>query len=289
MKVEYWKGVIMEIYKRKLVFIDIDGTLLLEDQTVPQSAIDAIQEARKNNVLVFIATGRSVPEITPQFTDIGFDGYICSGGAYIIIDDEIIHNTKFSQRDAVKAIEYLMRINVDFYIETSKGIFATDTCAQTAEIMWNKYSERKGINVSFPDELKEMMSSNLIKNIDLNDVRKISFISKEVNYEFIYEYLHMDFKIIPNTVFEFGDNSGEIVNFGNDKSHAVLRVQNFYPFPTFTYAYGNGFNDIDMFKVVDHAVAMGGSPKEIIEYADELAHSPEDEGIYLSFKRNKII
>ena len=279
----------MVINKRKLIFIDIDGTLLLDDQTVHQSAIDAIQEARRKNTLIFIATGRSVPEITSQFTDIGFDGYICSGGAHINIDGKIFHDTKFEPTNALKVIEYLIEIDVDFYLETSSGIFATDTCAQTAEIMWNKYSEHKDIRIPFPEDLKEIMSSNSIKDVDASDVRKISFISKEINFESIYDYLHKDFKIIPNTVFEFGDNSGEIASFGNDKSDAVLKVKNFYPFQTFTYAYGNGFNDIDMFNVVDHAVAMGGSPQEVIKNADELAPSPEEEGIYLSFKRNKII
>lgn len=62
---------------KKVVFLDVDGTLCLDDATtVPQSAMDACVEARKNGHKLYLYTGRSKPEIFSHILEIGFDGII---------------------------------------------------------------------------------------------------------------------------------------------------------------------------------------------------------------------
>ncbi|MFR8428888.1 MAG: HAD hydrolase family protein [Roseburia inulinivorans] len=48
---------------KKIAFFDIDGTLTSEiDGSIPQSAITAIRKARANGNLMFLNTGRCIPE-----------------------------------------------------------------------------------------------------------------------------------------------------------------------------------------------------------------------------------
>ena len=47
----------------KVIFIDIDGTLLDYENKLPASADRAIKEARKNGHRVYICTGRSEVEV----------------------------------------------------------------------------------------------------------------------------------------------------------------------------------------------------------------------------------
>ena len=48
--------------KQKIVFFDIDGTLITEDgnQTLPESTVYAIQELRRRGHLAFINSGRTL-------------------------------------------------------------------------------------------------------------------------------------------------------------------------------------------------------------------------------------
>ena len=70
-----------------IVFFDIDGTLITEDeqQILPDSTVYAIQTLRRNGHLAFINTGRTLFNVIHQsyVQKIGFDGYVCACGAHI--------------------------------------------------------------------------------------------------------------------------------------------------------------------------------------------------------------
>jgi hydroxymethylpyrimidine pyrophosphatase-like HAD family hydrolase len=68
---------------RKAVFLDVDGTLIDDYGRVPDSAVRAVREARRNGHLVFLCTGRSMVELSPGVLDVGFDGFVVASGAYV--------------------------------------------------------------------------------------------------------------------------------------------------------------------------------------------------------------
>ena len=55
----------------KIIFIDVDGTLLDYENKLPQSAVIAIQQACANGHKVYICTGRSKAEVYDYIWDIG--------------------------------------------------------------------------------------------------------------------------------------------------------------------------------------------------------------------------
>ena len=71
---------------KKIVFLDIDGTLMAVDQTIPRSAIEACRSARRNGHLLYICSGRQSIEIPHRVRGIGFDGVVSAGGASIEAD-----------------------------------------------------------------------------------------------------------------------------------------------------------------------------------------------------------
>ena len=79
-----------EKMKRKVIFFDVDGTIMDERGYVPASAIEAIRAAGKNGVACIVNTGRPYTHIEPFIVDIGFDGYICSCGQYLFLDGKEI-------------------------------------------------------------------------------------------------------------------------------------------------------------------------------------------------------
>ena len=67
----------------KILFIDVDGTLVDYDNNIPQSAVEAIKIARNNGHKVYICTGRSKSEVYQELWDIGLDGMIGGNGSYV--------------------------------------------------------------------------------------------------------------------------------------------------------------------------------------------------------------
>ena len=75
--------------KQKLIFLDIDGTLLPPgEMTVPASAVEAIRQARANGHKVFLCTGRNL-RMTKPLLAYGFDGFVCSAGGYVGCDGSL--------------------------------------------------------------------------------------------------------------------------------------------------------------------------------------------------------
>ena len=84
--------------KQKLIFLDIDGTLLPPgEMTVPASAVEAIRQVRANGHKVFLCTGRNL-RMTKPLLAYGFDGFVCSAGGYVGCDGKILVDLPWSLR-----------------------------------------------------------------------------------------------------------------------------------------------------------------------------------------------
>ena len=64
----------MDNTTKKVIFLDIDGTLAIPEETVPvPSALDVIRKKKKKGHYVFLCTGRSYC-LMSHFMEFGFDG-----------------------------------------------------------------------------------------------------------------------------------------------------------------------------------------------------------------------
>ena len=76
--------------KRKLIFLDIDGTLTpAGSNTPPKSAMDAIRAAQKNGHKVFLCTGRNPAMLAPVLA-LGFEGAVAAAGGYVFMGDTVL-------------------------------------------------------------------------------------------------------------------------------------------------------------------------------------------------------
>ena len=67
---------------KKIIFLDVDGTLIDYEAKMPASAGKAVDQARANGHLVYICTGCSKAEIE-QRELCELDGMIGGNGAYV--------------------------------------------------------------------------------------------------------------------------------------------------------------------------------------------------------------
>lgn len=267
----------------KVIFMDIDGTLCGEDGSVPASAKLAIQAVRAQGHKVVLCTGRSKPEIIQPILSIGFDGMIGAGGSYIELDDELLLHKTMDKEDVMAARDYFEEHHIGYYLESNDGLFASENCASSIIDVIGKGNEDANW---FLDLLEESLN----KEIDYNYINKISFISKDHPYDKVASLFKDRFEMHHTTVAMFGENSGELALKGHTKFTAINTVLSHWGVDKQdTYAFGDGDNDIDMFRAVSCGIAMKNSKPGLLSVADDFTQRAEEDGIFNGFKKIKLI
>lgn len=279
---------------KKILFFDVDGTLVGRDGTVPESARAAIRQARENGHLAFICTGRSKPEILPEIRNVGFDGVIGAGGAYIEIAEEVVLHETLPETVVHDLLEVFHSQGIGYYLETNDGLFASDNLIDcmvheitkdlpdTPEVKAKVTGEMQW----FIDLLKEIE----VGTFDYDMINKICFINADYPYETIDakfgEVLNMHRSTIP----QYGKNSGEAGVKGLDKEAAVNFVLDKLGLnKEDAIAFGDGDNDLAMFAAVGYSVAMSNGSDNLKAAANEVTGTPEENGIADSLASLKLI
>lgn len=279
----------------KIIFFDVDGTLVdqfASREFVPESTKEAIKLTRKKGNLVYLCTGRSKPEIYPHIMEVGIDGIIGAGGSFIEINGNMLE-TNYIPRDSVEQIQsFFEENNFDYYLESNSGLFASKNLIPRLEKLI--YGDLK--NDPSARQTKEEQPNHFIElllNVEtasLDDINKICFLEGSKTWQEIYDRFHDKMNVIPCTVSIFGDESGELSMHNIDKESSINKLLNHLNIsPKDAYAYGDGNNDIAMFKSVGHGIAVGNATDKLKASADEVCDRIDNDRIYKSMKLNKLI
>ncbi len=128
----------------KIIFLDVDGTLVDYHNRIPDSAVEAIRKARENGHLVYVCTGRSRAEMQPELWDIGLDGMIGGNGSYVEHQDQVIMHQLISKEDAKAVVDWLHERGLEFYLESNNGLFASENFRDRARETMKIYAMNKG-------------------------------------------------------------------------------------------------------------------------------------------------
>ena len=112
----------------KALFFDIDGTLVsFNTHKIPDSTIQAIEQAKEKGIQVYISTGRPFSLIN-NIDEIShlIDGYITVNGAYCFIGEQVISCSPIPVEDVLTLIQLADKMN-----------FASMVVGTTDIIMYN--------------------------------------------------------------------------------------------------------------------------------------------------------
>lgn len=254
-------------------FFDVDGTLLPFGRPMPKSAEYAIKAAQALGSKCFIATGRSIAEL-PKFDNIAFDGYICSAGATIIIDDKVIYSAHIERNKFNKLFAFLKEKG--FYVLTQ-----TDNATYLS----------KETGLAFQDEMLrhigrtvELHGLVLDENVPENeDVKKLLFLCREDGYGVlkVKDELDDEFTIVNNTVGLPENLMAELVLKDVTKATGIEKVLSYFGAKREeSVAIGDGANDVEMIEYASIGIAMGNSSSnELLQKADFVTDDIEKDGI----------
>ena len=74
--------------KPKIIFFDIDGTLVPLKEGIRPRTVEALQKLRQNGIKLCIATGRAPMEV-PKFEGVTFDAFLTYNGSYLCAGQNI--------------------------------------------------------------------------------------------------------------------------------------------------------------------------------------------------------
>lgn len=273
---------------KKVIFLDVDGTLCNDLGLVPESAAEAIQKAREHGHLVYLCTGRSKAEIYDDIMAIGFDGIIGAGGGFIEHEGNMLVHHKFSEAQLTDILGYFDTHKIEYYVESNHGLFATPACLAHLERI-SKELQEQGLDSAGCDQFKDALLT-LEKDTELSDVNKICFLDSGFPFTTIKERYEAMFTIMPCTVPMFGENSGEVVLKGIHKALAMEQLLAHLQIDKKdTLAIGDGMNDAEMLEYANIGIAMGNAKEGLKKIADDVTGTHDEGGIYQSFQKYGII
>lgn len=275
---------------KKIIFLDVDGTITSPQGDVSQCVQEAIKQARANGHYVFLCTGRNKSGIR-SLLDIGFDGIICSAGGYIEMDNELLYESYLSVEDLKEAREIFDRNNVHYNLEATLKTFQDDGMNE----LFVHGAKSKDMNSEMQrlmQSQKEMFNICPLEEYDKHpvEIHKICFIAlDEKDLEEPRHLLSDKFVFITHEIFSKDTVNGEIIIKGTNKGNAVRFIVNHLGLSLEdTIGFGDSMNDLEMIQTCQYGVVMENGSKELKKYASTICEAVENDGVYHEMKRLKL-
>lgn len=277
----------------KIIFLDVDGTLIDYEAKLPASAAKAVDMARANGHKVYICTGCSKAEIE-QRNLCELDGMIGGNGAYVEDHGHVVMHQGLSKEDVKHIVDWCNERHLGFYLEANSGMYCNDYMLEQGPETMIKYAQGKGADLSKAKESSKKFMDGFIhlqgEDLYRDDVNKISFIlsSYQDHLDSQKEFPHL----IANT---WGGKCevalyGDLGPTGITKRHAIEVLLDYLGADQKdTISFGDAKIDLSMFECCDYNVAMGNGGKEIKEAADYITTDVNDDGLYNAFRYLNLI
>lgn len=273
--------------RRRVVLIDVDGTLVTYTGALPDSAASAVRRARAAGHRVYPATGRSKAEMPAWFDEIGFDGMIGANGSYIESDGEVVAHRRMGLMDVATVVDWLTRRGLPFYLEANSGLYASPGFRQAALPAVRTYVAGKGRAGAGAVSVDEVLHG-LVETADLarDDVNKISYVLSGP------ADLDAARAAFPALAHGSWGGRGHAALFGDmgvrgiAKSRAIdLLLARIGAELADTVALGDAMVDIDMLGHCGVGVAMGNASQAVKDVADLVTDDVEDDGLAKALAR----
>ena len=251
---------------RKIVFFDIDGTLLDDKKQIPKSTKLAINELQNNGVYTAIATGRGPDEMLWVCDELNINSYVAINGSYAVFEGKEIYLKQMDMGEVVGLVDTVKEN------DHSMAFIAHDDT-------WSLHRDH-------PSMIKCL--TTLQMEYPRTDYQL--HMSRNINQAVIYSEEHQDamYKAAhPNIEFiRFHEFGMDAMPKGNSKAIGIQKIIEAAGFKREdTYAFGDALNDMEMLSFVGFGVAMGNSIPEIKKVADYVTTANNNDGIWNACKQ----
>lgn len=275
----------------KLIFLDIDGTMVNLQGIMPESTRTAMERARENGHQICICTGRTKGELYPFLLDMEIDGYICGAGCHVEWQGKEISSVSMSTELLVKLCRAFQENNIMLLLQGTHYNYVLDEQKEQHDQYMKELYEATGGQLYLPEPViihrwEEAEKVNMI-SYGCADIGsdKIETLLKSITGD-RGESLHLT----PNSLNLEEEQSGEITVEGVHKAHGMQQLMDLLGITREdTIAFGDSMNDYEMIQFAGIGVAMGNATEKLKEAADRVAPHIDEDGLYREFKELDLI
>ena len=267
----------------KLIFLDIDGTLVRAgENTPPDSALKAIRAAQAKGNKVFLCTGRN-PDMLKPLLKFGFDGYVGAAGGYVVVDDEVIYDQPMTKEDTELVLELLHKNGVFCTVEGVDGSWGDENLGE--------FLAGQGEGNSEIERWRKALASNLhILRMSQDDGRPVFKVVimclKMEQLDEAKAALEDRYDFVVQDVPAHGCVNGELINRAFDKGRGIIRVCEKLGVPVAnSYSFGDSMNDLAAIQAAGYSVCMENGSETLKKYCDMVCPSVDDDGIAKAFEQ----
>lgn len=256
--------------KNKIVFFDIDGTLVDEKKNIPELTKQAIHQLKENGVHVAIATGRPSFMYEDIREELDIQTYISFSGQHAVLNGETIYQHPVDRHQMIRLYEAAKQ-------NEHPMVFMSDTAMRATTKNHRYIKESLGqlkfdypkVDVDFPMNETIFQALLFCKMDEEND-----FIKEHESFHFL-RWHPFACDVLP---------AGGTKAIGVNKIMDALGLDHAH-----SYAIGDGRNDIEMLQEVGTGIAMGNSVEPLLEVADHVTDHVDHDGVVKALKAFNLI
>ncbi len=272
----------------KIVFIDIDGTLVNDEKQIPKENIETIKKLKTKGIEVVLASGRPYHSIEKYSNIAGAMPYIIGSNGGVVVnykEDKLLYNANIDKPLALEILKFVKANNLFTAITLSGNLVLENE-------MYSLTKENRDelIVVNSLEEYLKNTNESIIKFSIMSDNKEDLQIAREklIN-KFNITITNVDTFVIPNKYRKAGKNPYvmDVMKEYVNKGEAIKKLCKYLNLNTQeAIIFGDGLNDIEMFELDAYKVAMKNAKDKIKEMADFVTISNNEAGV--AYKLNKI-
>lgn len=246
--------------EKKIVFFDLDGTLLNHDKTILESTKQALEALQEKGIYTAICTGRAPLMFQWLLDELAFTSYVSMNGQHVICDGEEIFTNPMKRDDMEKLTEMANEKGHGLTYSTFDSFVSN---AAEHPYISNSTSRLK---VPYPPVDSEIFLRSGVNQVQI-------YCTEEDADEYLE--LFQDYTFI-----RWDETSVDMLPAGASKAIGIEKMLEHLDIPVEnSYAFGDGANDMEMIEKVGTGIAMGNAIPELKEVADHVTATCADDGI----------
>ncbi len=262
--------------KFKWCICDMDGTLLNSDGLISIDNERALKKLQEIGIEVIIASGRTDLMMKSYIKQLKLKGHIicCNGGLVKKIETgEVVYKKTIDKKIAEKVIKYCFENAVNFLVYTIDMVYSN------SENQRAKYYE--SLNSSLSQEFR--IPIDYIEYVDIDkvlekDIFKVLIIEKDDKRK---DSIARHFSDVAElAVVTSAKGLLDIMASGVSKGDAIKKLSEELKIDLQqVIAFGDNYNDLEMFEVVGFPVAMENAVEEIKSHSKFITCSNDESGV----------
>lgn len=244
----------------KIVFFDIDGTLVNEEKQIPRDTIESIRKLKEQQVEVVIATGRAPYYFEHIAKKCGIDSFVSFNGSYVVYKGTPIYERHIPKASIEAFHQLAAQQNHPLVLQGSHDSFST--------------------HEQHPYVIETFQHLKVAMPLYRADFFKEAAIFQALLYCLAPEEACYNEALSDLAFVRWHKYSLDVFPKGGSKAQGIEALLHHLGLsPAKAVAFGDGLNDKEMLSFVGMGIAMGNAHEELKPFSNYVTKHVDEGGI----------